>query len=104
MMVKSIVLCCEWVLIAFPLVPKGGGVFGGPFGEGKRGAAQDLLHDRRRWSRLPEAFRKVAEHPVGNLLGDALGDHGLAYLFGGNLLPRQLHADGLADEADLITL
>jgi hypothetical protein len=45
-----------------------------------------------------------AEQPVGDLLRKTLGDHGLADLLGGDLLKGQLCSDGLADEADLVTL
>src|SRR5437764_2856743 len=76
--------------MAFLSVSEGGGVLGCPLGEGERGAAQNLLHGGRRRSRLLVEAGQVSEQPVGDILGNALGKHGLADLLGGDLLPVYL--------------
>src|SRR5258708_12902493 len=77
-----------------------GSVLDCPFGEGERGAAQQLLHGVRGWSRLQHTVDPVADHPVRDVLGKALGKHGLAELPRIYFHPGYVFADCLADQAD----
>src|SRR6266516_4032228 len=90
--------------MAFLSVSEGGGVLGCPLGEGERGAAQNLLHGVRRRSRLLDEAGPVAEQSIGDVLGKALGEHGPSGLLRRDLLPTDLPADGLADQANPLAL
>jgi hypothetical protein len=79
---------------------EGCGVLNCPLGEGERGAAQNLLHGVRRRSGLLDEAGPVAEQSVGDVLGKALGEHGLANLLRRDLLPTDL----LADKANPVAL
>src|SRR2546425_10103901 len=83
---------------------EGCGVLNCPLCEGERGAAQNLLHGVRRRSRLLDEAGPVAEQSIGDVLGKALGEHGLASLLRRDLLPTDLLADGLADQANPVAL
>lgn len=77
-----------------------GSVLDCSFGEGERGAAQQLLHGVRGRSRPQHAVDPAANHPVGDILGKALGKHGLAELPRIYFHPGDVFADCLADQAD----
>jgi len=79
---------------------EGCGVLNCPLGEGERGAAQNLLHGVRRRSRMLDEAGPVAEQSIGDVLGKALCEHGLASLLRRDLLPTDLLTDGLADQAN----
>lgn len=68
--------------MAFLSASEGGGVLGGPPGEGERGTSQNLFHSGRRrfrrWLLLKAGL--VSKQPVGDVLGKALGEHRLADL------------------------
>jgi hypothetical protein len=81
-----------------------GGVLDCPFRERERGTAQQPLNGVRGWSRLQYAVDPVADHPVGDILGKALGKQGLAELRRIYFHPGDVFTDRLADQADLGTL
>src|SRR5258706_14771538 len=87
-----------------PSTSESGSVLDCPFGEGERGAAQQLLNGVRGWARFQHAVDPVADHPIGDILGKALGKHSLAEVRRIYFHPGYVFTDRFADQADLGTL